>query len=88
MPASCQRPTWLFASGSIVGDPPAADDPQVVQARLVETLVETTHAREHKLFAGKLDKTELNWPERIAVRCAHAREGDHRDWRAIDEWRP
>jgi menaquinone-dependent protoporphyrinogen oxidase len=43
---------------------------------------------EHRLFAGKLDKTKLNWSERIAVRCAHAREGDHRDWRAIDEWRP
>jgi hypothetical protein len=24
--------------------------------------------------------------ERIAVRGAHASEGDHRDWQAIDEW--
>jgi menaquinone-dependent protoporphyrinogen oxidase len=48
-----QRPTWLFASGSIVGDPPVGDDPNAVRAALVERLVETTHARELKLFAGK-----------------------------------
>jgi menaquinone-dependent protoporphyrinogen oxidase len=53
-----ERPTWLFASGSIVGDPPVADDPNAVRAALVETLVETTHAREPKLFAGKLDKEQ------------------------------
>jgi hypothetical protein len=33
-----------------------------------------------------LDKTKLNWSEGIAMRCAHAREGDHRDWQAIDDW--
>jgi menaquinone-dependent protoporphyrinogen oxidase len=81
-----ERPTWLFASGSIVGDPPVADDPNAVRAGLVETLVETTHAREHKLFAGKLDKSKLGFAERAAVRGAHASEGDHRDWRAIDDW--
>lgn len=27
-----QRPTWLFASGSIVGDPPVGDDPNAVRA--------------------------------------------------------
>jgi menaquinone-dependent protoporphyrinogen oxidase len=49
-------------------------------------LAETVHARDHKVFAGKLDGRELNWCEKIAVRCAHAREGDYRDWQAIDEW--
>lgn len=45
-----QRPTWLFASGSIMGDPPVGDDPNAMGAGLVERLVETTHARELKLF--------------------------------------
>jgi menaquinone-dependent protoporphyrinogen oxidase len=81
-----ERPTWLFASGSIVGDPPVADDPNALRPGLAETLVETTRAREHKLFAGKLDKSALGLLERAAVRGAHAREGDHRDWQAIDEW--
>jgi menaquinone-dependent protoporphyrinogen oxidase len=80
------RPTWLFSSGPIVGDPPPPDDPAAMRAGLVEKLVETTHARGHKLFGGKLDKTQLNWCERVAVRCAHASEGDHRDRGAADEW--
>jgi len=81
-----QRPTWLFASGSIVGEPPVADDPDALRPGLVERLVETTRAREHKLFAGKLDKSKLGLLERAAVRGAHASEGDHRDWQAIDDW--
>ena len=54
-----ERPTWLFASGSIVGDPPVADDPNVLRAGLADRLLERTRAREHKLFAGKLDTSKL-----------------------------
>jgi menaquinone-dependent protoporphyrinogen oxidase len=81
-----QRPTWLFASGSIVGAPPVADDPDALRPGLVERLVETTHAREHKLFAGKLDTSQLGLLERAAVRGAHASEGDHRDRDEIEHW--
>jgi menaquinone-dependent protoporphyrinogen oxidase len=77
-----QRPTWLFASGSIVGDPRVADDPNALRAGLADRLVELTHAREHKLFAGKLDTNTLGLFEKIAVGGAHASEGDHRDWQA------
>jgi menaquinone-dependent protoporphyrinogen oxidase len=80
------RPTWLFSSGPIVGDPPPPDDPAAMRAGLVESLVATTHARDHKLFGGKLEKGELSWCEKVAVRCAHASEGDHRDREAVDEW--
>ena len=78
-----RRPTWLFSSGPIVGDPPSAEPTDAAKGDL---LAEKVHAREHKVFAGKLDKSRLNWCERIAVRCAHAREGDYRDWQAIDDW--
>jgi menaquinone-dependent protoporphyrinogen oxidase len=61
-----QRPTWLFASGSIVGDPPLADDQNALRAGLAERLVATTQAREHKLFAGKLDMSTLGLAERTA----------------------
>lgn len=81
-----ERPTWLFASGSIVGDPPMDEDPNALRAGLAEKLVETTNAREHKLFAGRLDTSELALLEKAAVRAAHAREGDHRDWQAVDDW--
>jgi menaquinone-dependent protoporphyrinogen oxidase len=81
-----QRPTWLFASGSIVGDPPVGDDPNALRAGLAERLVEMTRAREHKLFGGKLDKHTLDLVERLPVRMARGREGDWRDWAAVDEW--
>ena len=80
------RPTWLFASGSVTGDPPAADDPNAIRPSLVANLLSSTHAREHKLFAGKLDSTELSLPERLPVRMAKGRAGDWRDWVEVDEW--
>lgn len=80
------RPTWLFASGSIVGEPPVADDPNALRAGLAEQLVETAHAREHKLFAGKLDSSRLGLAEKLPVRMAKGREGDWRDWQSIDAW--
>jgi menaquinone-dependent protoporphyrinogen oxidase len=81
-----RRPTWLLASGSIVGEPPLADDPNALRAGLVERLVETTNAREHKLFAGKLDLSKLGLLEKAAVRGAHASEGDYRDWDDAKRW--
>jgi menaquinone-dependent protoporphyrinogen oxidase len=81
-----ERPTWLFASGSIVGDPPIGDDPNALRAGLAEKLVETTHAREHKLFGGKLDTSRLGLAEKLPVRMARGREGDWRDWQVVDEW--
>jgi menaquinone-dependent protoporphyrinogen oxidase len=81
-----ERPTWLFGSGSIVGNPPVADDPNAIRASLVEKLISTTHAREHKLFAGRLDSTKLGFVEKLPVKMAHGREGDWRDWEAVDAW--
>lgn len=81
-----QRPTWLFASGSITGDPPVADDPNALRPSLAEQLVSVTQAREHKLFAGKLDSSRLGLTEKLPVRMARGREGDWRDWHEVDEW--
>jgi menaquinone-dependent protoporphyrinogen oxidase len=80
------RPIWLFASGSVTGDPPVADDPNAIRQSLVARLVSSTHAREHKLFAGKLDSGRLSLPERLPVRMAKGREGDWRGWDEVDEW--
>jgi menaquinone-dependent protoporphyrinogen oxidase len=80
------RPTWLFASGSITGDPPVADDPNALRPGLAEKLVALTHAREHRLFGGKLDRSALGLVERLPVRMAGGREGDWRDLGAVDAW--
>lgn len=81
-----ERPTWLFGSGSITGDPPVDDDRNAISRASVEKLVAETHAREHKVFAGKLDRNTLGLTEMLPVRLARGREGDWRDWEAIDEW--
>lgn len=78
-----ERKTWLFSSGPIVGDPPNADPADEAAGR---RLLEMAHAREHKLFAGKVDKSKLGLLERAAVRAARASEGDYRDWDEIDRW--
>ena len=80
------RPTWLFGSGPIVGNPPVADDPNAIRASVVEKLVSSTHAREHKLFGGKIERSTLSVAERVPVRMVRAGEGDWRDWAAVDEW--
>ena len=81
-----RRPTWLFASGSIVGEPPVGDDPNALRTGLAAQLVEATNAREHKLFAGSLDPSKLGLLEKAAVRAAHASGGDYRDWSEIRRW--
>ena len=75
------RPVWLFSSGP-VGDPPKPEEDPVD----VADLLAATGAREHRVFAGKLDKAELGRLERTMVRAVRAPEGDYRDWDQVAEW--
>jgi menaquinone-dependent protoporphyrinogen oxidase len=75
------KPVWLFSSGPI-GDPPKpTEDPVDVQQAM-----DLTKAREHRLFAGKLDKAVLSFPERAIVGALRAPYGDFRDWGQIRDW--
>ena len=76
------RPTWLFSSGPI-GDPPrpAADD-----AVQIDAIVAATNARDHRLFAGRLDKSALGFGERAMVLAFRVADGDYRDWAEIEAW--
>ncbi len=74
-------PVWLFSSGPI-GDPPRpAEDP--VDAAMMSALV---GAREHKVFAGMIDKGRLGFGERAIIAALRAPEGDFRPWPEIDDW--
>lgn len=57
-----RRPVWLFSSGPI-GDPPQP----VEEPAGVTDLVERTHAREHCIFAGRLDRHQLGFAEKALV---------------------
>ena len=75
-------PVWLFSSGPLGRpDPKPEGDP----AGLPE-LVESLHAREHRVFAGSLDQRQLGLGERAVVRVVKAPAGDFRDWETISSW--
>jgi menaquinone-dependent protoporphyrinogen oxidase len=77
-----ERPVWLFSSGP-VGDP----EPKPAGGGIdLASVVESTNAREHRVFAGKLDKKQLNLIERVIVTLLRVQEGDFRDWEEIRRW--
>jgi len=57
------KPTWLFSSGPI-GDPPK---PTADAAVKLGSTLEATGAREHRVFAGKLDKRRMTFADRAIV---------------------
>lgn len=75
------RPTWLFSSGPI-GDPPK-DGREPVK---VDGLVAASHARGHRLFGGRLERSRLGMFERAVAHVVRAPEGDFRDWGEIEDW--
>jgi menaquinone-dependent protoporphyrinogen oxidase len=79
--ALASRPVWLFSSGP-VGDPPKPEEDPVD----VADLLAATDAREHRIFAGKLVRKQLSFPERAIVSALRVPEGDFRDWTEIRRW--
>lgn len=75
------REVWLFSSGP-VGDPPKPAEQSVDVAEMRRL----TGARDHRVFAGRIDRHELSFTERAVARAVHAGEGDFRDWPAVREW--
>ena len=80
--ALARVPVWLFSSGPLgETDPQPVGDPVRLPG-----LMDTTGAREHRMFVGKLDKSELGFMEKLATKVVKAPEGDFRDWEAIRAW--
>jgi menaquinone-dependent protoporphyrinogen oxidase len=77
-----RMPAWLFSSGPI-GDPPKPDEESAVK---LDAIVQKTGAREHRVFAGRLDKSALRFGDRAIVSAVRSAEGDFRDWAEISAW--
>ena len=75
------KPVWLFSSGP-VGDPPRPEEDPVD----IADVLAATKAREHRVFAGRLDKRRLGFGERAIVVALRVREGDFRNWAEIQGW--
>jgi menaquinone-dependent protoporphyrinogen oxidase len=75
------RPVWLFSSGPI-GEPPRTEEDPADIAEIIET----TQAREHRLFAGKVDRAVLGLGERVILTAVRVPEGDFRPWDDVRDW--
>jgi menaquinone-dependent protoporphyrinogen oxidase len=77
---------WLFSSGP-VGKPSGklaqamGNDPVDLPA-----MHAAARARDHRMFAGKLDRTVLSRPQRAALLVFRGLDGDFRDWSDIRQW--
>ena len=76
-------PVWLFSSGP-VGK--AVSNPDPGDRRQGDEIKEKIGARDHRLFAGKLDSSRLSVLERAPVRMAKLPDGDFRPWEEIIAW--
>jgi menaquinone-dependent protoporphyrinogen oxidase len=76
------RRAWFFTVGPL-GDPPEPAD-AAPDEELAELIL--TRADDHRMFTGKLDRSQLKLRERLAVNAVKAPDGDFRDWEEIRRW--
>ena len=74
-------PVWLFSSGPIGHEPGPEDEPVDVA-----DLIAATGAREHRVFAGQVDRAKLGLGEKVILTAVRAPEGDFRPWEEIRTW--
>ncbi len=80
------RPLWLFSSGP-VGDPSRKLTQTMAQDPVdLPGILAVTHARGHRMFAGKLERKHLGFAQRASLVLFRGLEGDFRDWDRIREW--
>ena len=75
------RQVWVFSSGPL-GDPLRPEQDPIDAAAVLEA----TGARDHRIFAGRLDRSRLGFADKAIVVALRAPEGDFRDWDAIHAW--
>jgi menaquinone-dependent protoporphyrinogen oxidase len=75
------RRVWLFSCGPL-GDPAKPEG----EPADVEALRVATGAIEHRVFPGRLVKSELGFGEKVVVAGVRAPYGDYRPWDDITTW--
>jgi menaquinone-dependent protoporphyrinogen oxidase len=85
--ALAARPVWLFSSGP-VGRWAAGPDP--IEPREVAGFRRSIHPRDHRTFAGAIDRATLASGNLSRIELFVTRrfmpDGDFRNWPAIDAW--
>ena len=75
------RPVFLFSSGP-AGNPPKPDkDPGDV-----ESMRELSQALDHRLFAGRIARSEMGFGERAVITALRVPDGDYRPRAEVESW--
>jgi menaquinone-dependent protoporphyrinogen oxidase len=75
------RSVWLFSSGPL-GESPKPD----AEPADVEAMRTATGAIDHRVFPGRLVKSELGLAEKVVVAGVRAPYGDFRPWDDVSTW--
>ena len=75
------RPVWLFSSGP-AGDPLKPDGDPADAAPMMEA----SAAREHRVFAGLIERKRLGFGERAIVTALRVPDGDFRQPDVVRAW--
>jgi menaquinone-dependent protoporphyrinogen oxidase len=75
------RPVWIFSSGPL-GEPskPEEEPPDGT------AVAQRVGAREHRIFAGSVERSKLGFGERAIIGLVKAPYGDFRSWPSITAW--
>ena len=76
-----QPPVWLFPSGPVGEPAKPAENPVDVSE-----ILQSTKARDHRVFTGRLARKHLSFPDRAMASAIRAAEGDFRNWAEIRAW--
>lgn len=81
------RATWFFSVGGIQPAGPVTRRMGALEiARVEQGFPPRLRGREHRLFAGVVRMAGLALWGRVFWRLIGGRDGDHRDWAAIEGW--
>jgi menaquinone-dependent protoporphyrinogen oxidase len=79
--------TWFFSVGGLAPAGPITRRMTTLEVGRVEQgFPPALRGRDHRLFAGVVSTGGLALRSRIFWRLVGGRDGDHRDWPAIDAW--
>lgn len=79
-------PLWIFSSGPLgEGEPEQLIDGWHLPDAVLD-LLDRIGVVDSVLFHGALEPEQLNLAERWVMRAVGAKEGDFRDWDAIEAW--
>jgi menaquinone-dependent protoporphyrinogen oxidase len=81
------RPVWLFSSGSVGNSGGALARKMAAEQPLeVGQIRDRVDVRDHRVFAGRLDRRRLGLVRRAGLVLFPSMEGDFRDWDQIHWW--